>query len=401
MYKISLAGKTMVGCNHDAWFDTPRIWFETEGYGACFTGARPDGKNRFAPQSGMNAFGLAFSRLVAATPSPKPIENNRLPIHDQTQYLKDILHKCKTVEEAKTFIDRYDHSSISEDVFIYIDQSGKQLIVEPYLTYIDTNANYVLANFCPSEIADFSKIRQERYQKGKAFLKNKVSTSIDFCRSLSDTMHVCRERLGDGTLITSIWDLKDGILHLYFYHDYAHEVQFVLSEELAKGDHILEIPKLFPENKEFLQLIDFKTPLNSKLINIMLAILMTFFAASAFYFLVSFFWKRKTSAYSIIKLVLVFLSASLSYYMFVLATNINIFYFSAPYVHYKFNAISVSSYLPYLLALLIVPALILNWKIFKNAAWGFLPKWMFALQNLTYLFLIFLFAYWGFYDVFG
>ena len=38
MYKITTDGKTMVGCNYDAWFTTPKIWFENartpDEYGA-------------------------------------------------------------------------------------------------------------------------------------------------------------------------------------------------------------------------------------------------------------------------------------------------------------------------------------------------------------------------------
>jgi hypothetical protein len=58
MYKVTKYGKTVVGCNEDAWRTSPRIWFETAGsntkYGAAFTGSRFDGSNGFAPQSGMN-----------------------------------------------------------------------------------------------------------------------------------------------------------------------------------------------------------------------------------------------------------------------------------------------------------------------------------------------------------
>jgi hypothetical protein len=64
-------------------------------------------------------------------------------------------------------------------------------------------------------------------------------------------MHVCRKRNGDGTLLTAIWDLKNGTTNLFFYHDYNNSVQFNLKTELLKGDHIIEIPSLFPVNTEF------------------------------------------------------------------------------------------------------------------------------------------------------
>lgn len=94
MYKITVDGKTMVGCNHDTWFSTPRIWFENakqaNEFGASFTGARPVGENRTAPQSGMNEKGLAFSRLVAYYPKQENPFPNRLKIGNEVDYLTDI-----------------------------------------------------------------------------------------------------------------------------------------------------------------------------------------------------------------------------------------------------------------------------------------------------------------------
>jgi hypothetical protein len=56
-------------------------------------------------------------------------------------------------------------------------------------------------------------------------------------------------------LLTSIWDLSNGIVHLYFYHDYKNHVQFNLSQELAKGDHSFEIATLFPQTSEYQKLL--------------------------------------------------------------------------------------------------------------------------------------------------
>ena len=136
LYKITFDGKTMVGCNHDTWFYTPKIWFENtkkpNEFGASFTGARQVGGNRTAPQSGMNEKGLAFSRLVAYYPKKENTFPNRLKIGNEVDYLTDILHKCATVKEVKKYIKQYDHSIFIEDIFIYIDSLGEYLIIEPY-----------------------------------------------------------------------------------------------------------------------------------------------------------------------------------------------------------------------------------------------------------------------------
>lgn len=399
MYKVTKNGKTMVGCNHDTWFETPRIWFETNGYGAAFTGARYDGNNGFAPQSGMNEFGLTFTRLEAATPVNTLDFSKRKQITNATLYLKDILHTCKTVDEVLKYVNQYDHSSFNHDVFIYIEKSGRYLIVEPYKTSIGNDAKYVLANFCPSEISDFKKIPQERYNKGTAFLKNKLETNINFCTSLTDTMHVCRDKIGDGTLISSIWDNQEGNVYLYFYHNYKNQVTFNLKTELQKGNHILDIEKLFPKNEEFQNLKDFKTPLNYKPIDYFFRFFLFFFFFTAFYFLVSYFRKSK-DYYSKIKLLLFPLSLFLMFYIFVLATKINVYYFPAPYKDPSSSMITITSYVPFLLLLLIIPFLILNKKIIQDSSWSVFSKFLFSLNNLVYLILIISFSYWGFYTIF-
>ncbi|TAH40294.1 MAG: hypothetical protein EYC69_10795 [Bacteroidetes bacterium] len=400
MYKVTIDDKTMVGCNHDTWNQTPRIWFETESYGACFTGARPVGENNFAPQSGMNEFGLAFSRLDAATPLQDDLSANKKQIVNPTEYLKDILHKCRNVEEVKIYVDQYDRSIFIHDVFIYVDRSGKYLIVEPYITTMANDPQYVLANFCPSQIKDFNSIKQTRYINGTTFLKNKLDTSLRFCRELSDTMHVCRQKIGDGTLLTSIWDLKETTTYLYFYHDYEHMVQFNLKEELAKGDHILDITTLFPPNKEFEKLASFKTPLNSFLVDRFLRFCLVLFLFLSFYYLYTYFRKAKSLPYSNIKVGLFLLSSLMSYYIFVLATKINIYYFPAPYQEQDFSLVNVLSFIPFLLLLLLIPLLRFNRKLFREKSWTMISTWILTLNNLVFIALLFLFFYWGFYDIF-
>lgn len=96
MYKVTDDGKTMVGCNEDAWRTTSRLWFEnaknTNEYGAGFTGSRLVASNKTAPQSGMNEKGLTFSRLVAYYPRQNNPFPNRIKITNEVDYLTDILH---------------------------------------------------------------------------------------------------------------------------------------------------------------------------------------------------------------------------------------------------------------------------------------------------------------------
>lgn len=400
MYKITTDGKTMVGCNYDAWFTTPKIWFENartpDEYGAGFTGAREVSNNRTAPQSGMNEAGLAFSRLVAYYPAQENPFRDRLVIADEAAYLSDILHTCANVEEAREYIERFDHSIFLEDVFIYVDGSGKYLIVEPYQIISGDDASYLLSNFCPS-ITDNEQARKlERFRNGEDFLsEHTLSSSLSFCRSLSDTMHVCRNKKGDGTLLTSIWDTKERLLVLYFYHSYDQEVRFDLTTELSKGDHVMAIPELFPENAEFEELKSYKTPFNTPELRITLALLGAFLSITTLYF-VRQIWRNRHSRSAGNSLNLVAgLNILLTGYLFILATNVSVFYFDAPYKHYSSGLISASSYIPFLVLLAIVPVTrftIRNLRAEKRYLWF---KMLLVTNNLIYFILLIGFGYWG------
>jgi hypothetical protein len=403
-YKITIGNKTLLGSNEDAWRITPHIWFEkgtvNGNYGAAFTGSRYDGENGYAPQSGMNEMGLAFERLASFHPKQERF-SNRKAISNPTNYLKDILPTCKTVEEVQRYIRKYDHSYFIEDVFIYVDKSGKYLIVEPYKLTIGNKPTYVISNFCPSITPLQSANKLDRYRNGVAFLKNGADTTLAFCTALSDAMHVCRAKIGDGTLLSSIWDLKNGTVNLYFYHDYKASVQFNLSEELKKGDHIIPIETLFPKNAEFEKLRNYKTPKNSMLIGVFIVASAGFFLVTSVFFLIQYFRKKENKKYSYVQLLLFPIGLILFYYMYVLSGRVHVFYFPAPYKDPTNALISLTSYIPLLLPLLLLPFSVINYRLIKQKGWSLLAIWLFTLNNLIYILLIGFFGYWRFYDIFN
>lgn len=402
MYKVTKNGKTMVGCNEDAWRTTSHIWFENGNnkapFGAAFTGSRFDGGNGYAPQSGMNEHGLIFSRLASYHPENKNSDfKNRLKITNPTQYLKDILHTCKTVEDVRKYIEKYDYSYFIEDVFIYVDKSGKYIVVEPYKIISGNDASYVLSNFCPSITSKEDASKLERYQNGVLFLGNKMETDLEFCRKLSDTMHVCREKIGDGTLLTSIWDNTNGTVNLYFYHKYDKTIQFNIKEELAKGNHIIKVDSLFPKNTEFEKLASYQTPQINNVLRIFLMFFGLFFIISSVYFSVNYLITRKNNVFNFTKIVLIVFGPILFYYMYILSTNVNIFYFPSPYKSLSNPIVSLTSYLPYVLLIIIIPLLKINFKLIKEKLWNSFSLFILSCNSLLYLILIGFFVYWRFY----
>jgi hypothetical protein len=348
----------------------------------------------------MNEVGLAFERLSAYHPNAKNF-SGKISISNPTKYLKDILHNCKTVEEVKNFISKYDYSFFIDDIFIYVDKSGKYLIVEPYSLTIGNNPTYVISNFCPSITTENDASKLVRYSNGIEFLKTKIDATLAFCTALSDTMHVCRKKIGDGTLLTSIWDLKHGTVNLFFYHQYDFTVQFNLEEELQKGNHIIAIEGLFPYNSEFEKLKNYKTPKNSIFLRLFVAAATAMFFFSSLVFLILYFRKKPNTIYAIIQLLLFPLGLLLSYYMFVLLTNINIYYFPSPYQHPSNIFVSITSYIPFLMLVIIIPFGVIIFRLFREKCWSLFAKILFVLNYVVYFILIGLFVYWGFYNVFS
>ncbi len=404
MYKITVDGKTMVGCNEDAWRTTSRIWFENakknNKYGAAFTGSRQVGSNRTAPQSGMNEVGLTFSRLVAYHPIHDNPFPNREKISNEVDYLTDILHQCANIEEVEKYISRHDHSLFFDHVFIYIDSSGKYLIVEPYKLVEGNDQNYVLSNFCPSITNSEQARKLKRFRDGEDFLKtNEVKSSLSYCSALSDAMHVCRNRNGDGTLLTSIWNTKEKLVNLYFYHSYDTTVQFNLIDELAKGDHIINTPELFPKNSEFERLVNYKTPSNTVELRVLIVILASLLALFSLIIGIYSILKKQASISLKTAGIISLINLLLIFYLFVLATNKNIYYFDAPYKHYGSSLISASSYIPFFLLLSFFPITQLTIKRLVSRKTKRSIKTLLLSNNIIYVILIAGFSYWGLYSV--
>ena len=396
MYKLSEDGKTIVGCNEDAWRTTPHIWFEKgkdSKYSCCFTGSRQIGKKRFAAQSGMNEYGLTFSRLVAYHPKKKN-ESDKRTIENPDLFLMEIMRTCKNINDVYEKFDQYDRTCFIDDVLIYIEPSGNQLIVEPYRLIKGNDPTLVQANFCPSITLDKNRRKQERYRKGKDFLKTGFNTTDSFCRELSSEMHVCRDKIGDGTLLTSIWDTKSLKVTLFFYHDYSEKIVFNLKDEFLKGDHQLEVSSLFTENQEFEQLKSYVTPFNTNWIRILLALTGLLFMFSALYFGVTLFSKKYREGRSF-RVILFFVLSICFVYMFVLTTNIEIYYFSSPYNPYGSSLITISYYTPYviLFSLFTIGFLHLRKNYFKS--WSGFSKGLLIANSLILASLTLVFFYWG------
>jgi hypothetical protein len=331
MFKITLFGKTMVGNNEDAWRVNSRIWFET-GKAGCY-GAAYVGHDDGFPQGGLNEAGLVYDGFTVYRRAQRPASGKKKVDHAGS-FLKSILQQCATVQEVQRFVNQYDRSPFNGSMMLFVDKCGDYLVIEADTTVMGHNEKYVLANFCPSVTPDPSVVKIARYRRGVAFLQNKEDTSLRFCTAMMDTMHECRARLGDGTTYTTVYDLQENLIYLYFYHDYRHCVRFDLQQELAKGDHSFLMSSLFPPNPEYIRFTRYKTPFSSGGLRLTLVLVGLFLLFSVPCFLLIYLpgLKRRAPAYKkrkygFIWLVLLTMNLGLAYYTFNLLSNKAIFLF--------------------------------------------------------------------------
>lgn len=398
MYKVTANGKTIVGNNEDSWGRDARIWFEQGKNGkfgiVCVGYARKQ-----HPDGAMNEYGLAFDAFTMPHKSNIP-EKDPNKKDFAYSHLKTIMQQCKTVDDVFVFLEELNLHVLNGSpifnaaMFLFVDKTGKYLVVEASKMTLGNDDKFALANFSICDTKDLSTIKMERYRKGIAYLNNKkLDTSLSFCTALSDTMSVNRPKVGDGTLYTNIYYLDEGLIHLYFFHDFSKRITFNLKEELAKGDHSFNFTELFPDNKKYQRFLTYKTPQNSIVIFAFIVACGLLFFFSAMFFLISFFMASKTN-YKHFKLGISALSVALCVYAYVLLRNEGIFYFPSPYNDGQSLIVSLTSYLPFVLLIAIIPLLIMMVKIFRQKKWNGFAKCLLVTNNVAYIILIGLFAYW-------
>lgn len=243
VYKITKNGRTFVGNNEDYWDANSRIWFEkgkSGEYGSMFVGF-----DNGVAQGGMNEKGLVFDGFSVQQRQIKKKAGRR---KFYPALFKDVMKKCQSISEVSALLGKYDLSHLNGGMLLYVEKSGKYLVIEADTMMMGNEGHYLLSNFCPSQTTNVSDLKIPYYQKGRRMMEQHIDTSMSYLIQLSDTMHQDWGKGFGGTLYTTIYDLNEGSVNLYFYHDYNVSVKFNLKDEPGKKDKILTISELFPDN---------------------------------------------------------------------------------------------------------------------------------------------------------
>lgn len=401
MCKITSGGKTIVGNNEDAWRKDSRIWFEKGGIGKY--GAAYIGHNDGFPQGGMNEAGLAFDGFTVYPRTLHPVSGKK-SITNPREFVKNILQHCATVDEVKKIAIEYDRSLFNNSMLLFVDKSGRYLVMEVDTLIEGNDSTYILSNFCPSKTKP-EDVEIDRYHRGISYLTQHLpQATIEYGTALMDTMHECRAKIGDGTTYTSMYDLTEGLITLYFYHDFSKKYVFRLQDELKKPDSIWHMTALFTDNKEYQAFISYMTPFNTPHIQGTMMLGRFFYLATAVLFI--FFFIRSLIRPAPARAIrgynyLIFAATNILFWFFIglLLTNQPIYYFDSPY-SFGNPLVNVMAYLPLALLIGFVLIVFIAFKLIKTRKPNYFVIFLLSLNILTYLAILIGAGYWGLLEVF-
>jgi penicillin V acylase-like amidase (Ntn superfamily) len=239
-------GDVVLGGNNEDWHvPLTKLWFlpEQEGrYGVVYVTF----SDHRAIQGGMNDQGLFFDFLavkrrdVAPTPDKPPW--NAHP-------LREVMERCATVDEAVEMLEAHNRAFMWRICIFLGDARGDSAIVEAEAVVRKQGTFQVATNFRQSLIPP-AESTCRRHRTATRMLSQADAVNVDLFRRICAAVH---QRGKNPTLYSTIYDLKRKVVYLYHYHNFENVVTLDLAEELAKGEHVVEMPGLFPKNPAFEQ----------------------------------------------------------------------------------------------------------------------------------------------------
>lgn len=240
IFMAAKGGKVLAGNNEDFIDPETNMWFlpaEDGKYGRVYFGFGIG-----LPQGGMNDQGLFFD-YAALPPMPKPLDNQK-EIY-KGSLVKKAMEECKSVEEVLEIFDKYDRQYMETYQVMFGDRHGNAVIIEKD-TIIAKQGDYLVCTNFRQSLNKDNPYSIERYTIADQMLRESNEISVELFRSILAKSHQDPPtKKGSRTQYSNIYDLQNGLIYLYHFHNYADVVKIDLEEELKKGEHSVEIPSLF------------------------------------------------------------------------------------------------------------------------------------------------------------
>ncbi|MCV9388251.1 C45 family peptidase [Reichenbachiella ulvae] len=264
IFSAAIGDRVLFGNNEDYYKPKTYLWTDQGAkgdYGSIYLGFKD-----YSHQGGINEKGLCFD-ANALPKSPINLHPElKAPLHYQAPYEEHmmwlpvmILRKAATVKEAIEIAKEYKKDNwypidgsvkyqlhfadaSGDAVVISVDESGELAFTqkekdEHFL--ISTNYNKVN----PDNALEYPCHRYSIAEQRLAAVDSEEELTVDLFRSILDEVH--EEGIFNTTLYSNIFDLKEGKIYLYHWHQYDEVVILDVKEELVKAPYLIRIKELF------------------------------------------------------------------------------------------------------------------------------------------------------------
>jgi len=225
------------------WFDGSKL-----KYGAVVVGYANGSGNSWV-QGGMNEKGLAFDSTSVPHTEPN--------LHDERPpNLVPEIFSCETISEVVEY--KKTHGVYQQEGSVqsfYVDKSGESVVFhigeDGEFSFFRNNGSFQLATNYYVEDPSHGNPGSDairRYNAAEQVLDYIVKNddiSIESITLVLDAVHF--EGSAVNTLYSNIFDVTNGDIYLYFFHQFEEVVKLNLEEELAKGRHAYRISDLFTQ----------------------------------------------------------------------------------------------------------------------------------------------------------
>ncbi len=246
-------GVVLAGLNEDANNPNSKMWFipATENtYGRVCFGF--DKEYRIA-ENGLNDQGLfidvnSLSKDTGWKPSPGKPDWEEWEGWFGTGVPDGILAKCATVREAIVVFEKYNLFTFAKVKYLLGDKTGDSAVLEwsgGRLHIVNREKNYhISTNFITSDYNP-EKYPCERFAIADRILgQHRNNVSLELIRSVLSA--TCFEYFSFSPTVYSIcFDLSNGDMFIYLFHNFEQPVELNLFDELRKGGAKYRLPDLF------------------------------------------------------------------------------------------------------------------------------------------------------------
>ncbi|MGD8456458.1 MAG: hypothetical protein PVF83_08745 [Anaerolineales bacterium] len=234
----------LAGNNEDYVNPFTQVWFlphEEDKFGRVYFGFEG-----FLWQGGMNDQGLFFD----ATGVDQPVGISTEGKTKNDGGLPDkALAECADIDCVIDIFSNYYTLDTWTYQFMFGDAYGNSVIIEPN-TFLRNEKSYqVVTNFYQSTTDIPTCASCTRYKTAAAMFEDTGNYSMELIRDILDAVHIDR---GSPTLYSNVYDLKERLIYLYFFHDFDIAYVIDLEDELSQGYHAYNLADLFPPNQAYL-----------------------------------------------------------------------------------------------------------------------------------------------------